>query len=1089
MVNLQQKQKSNGSKANRKKKRNRKKHMQAAHSKGSEDSDAANADEQDGDKEVNHIRLKGNDDKDSKDENSADDETENLNQEESRVGEIEDCNQQLKNPEEGKIPSSVVNCDSEEDVLKSKCIDDSEEEKIAGKVDVDKPFPLACNLNEQDQVGANLNVTPEIPQQRNGLDLPSCEELQLSANNADSLQSDNNPDQSTEKLSSAQLTDLCTDIIDSIVKNVTKNDDQSKHGTDIFSNEIEGSILSNSNESTELRQCARQAKKLFPAAANKNTASSNYEGNQKVIASNNDDVRDQVHKGISTADSQGGTSSSDIILEVDPNIDCSDERGMEDSDSNTMNVSSGALSTSTDGLINPQVGTNRKSWDKNRSRTRCKSEGSDKNAKVSLPPVVPRDTKMAEKIAVAISKEDKKFNDLMVSLSGSKSGDEGSPLVAERRDLVRGAFNTLSNSTHACISPKAELQEETGKSDAPLPEIDLSRLPRRLETELTAAVEVQLFPRLDLHIGKSPLQKSADELLKWIETEMAAGTHDYQLDGSCDSSAGRCSDSLSLLKELLNRPEIIDRICQHAVDGVIRVQAEERVNINSADDYSSASNDCDDIATDIGVSAMESAALTLLRRSDRLHAFQVSSVSASPTDQSLLPANFTAFLQKISHLTGIECPIQGSPLLDHFAALSLRMGNEKSPESSLANSLREQIFGHDDQEFLNILRFLKKSSDPNADDTSNITPTKDSDVRHEIIFEQTSSREINEGEYNSIDDEACVTPTPQVSDKKMMECLTTKRTNKTSMAPTLLESLKIPCPDFSRYSYYKVPRINPCPFETSVWNVPSIVLIVLGCLGDPVAVCRMKMVNKFCNRIVSENEYIMMKDSVRLGGMPNHVRPAFWMWITLEKCQSLQKETSAVSQTISVADPTTKSVLDDLSDFQTLEQEGRASKWHPIIERDVTRAFGNLPPHKSKGSRRNSIVRALMSWGQNHLLRRHQDGSCRVVSSSGPSGKGEPIRRITILPPVHAQRGGEAEKSNNDVDLEIAETVSDWGGISPTLSNISSAGSLARTNSIDVVLSGNELTQDMKADLQKKLETILDVIAAVHEGLGYCQGK
>lgn len=95
-----------------------------------------------------------------KNENSADDETENVDQEESRVGEIEDCNQQLKNPEEGKISSSLVNCGSEEDILKSKCIENSK--------DVDKLFSLACTLNEQDQVGANLNVTPEIPQQRNG---------------------------------------------------------------------------------------------------------------------------------------------------------------------------------------------------------------------------------------------------------------------------------------------------------------------------------------------------------------------------------------------------------------------------------------------------------------------------------------------------------------------------------------------------------------------------------------------------------------------------------------------------------------------------------------------------------------------------------------------------------------------------------------------------------------------------------------------------------------------------------------------------------------------------------------------------------
>ena len=151
------------------------------------------------------------------------------------------------------------------------------------------------------------------------------------------------------------------------------------------------------------------------------------------------------------------------------------------------------------------------------------------------------------------------------------------------------------------------------------------------------------------------------------------------------------------------------------------------------------------------------------------------------------------------------------------------------------------------------------------------------------------------------------------------------------------------------------------------------------------------------------------------------------------------------------------------------------------------RAFGNLPPHKAKSTETNSIVRALMSWGQNHFLRRDVDGSCRIVPSSSPSGCGEAIRRLTMSPP-NKSRMGALKECGDDRNFQSSDTVSDWGGISPVGSNISSVGSLARTNSLDAVLGGNELTQDMKIELQKKLETILNVIAAVHEGLGYCQG-
>eukprot|EP00557_Chaetoceros_sp_GSL56_P002109 CAMPEP_0176497732 /NCGR_PEP_ID=MMETSP0200_2-20121128/11892_1 /TAXON_ID=947934 /ORGANISM="Chaetoceros sp., Strain GSL56" /LENGTH=540 /DNA_ID=CAMNT_0017895787 /DNA_START=354 /DNA_END=1977 /DNA_ORIENTATION=- len=284
--------------------------------------------------------------------------------------------------------------------------------------------------------------------------------------------------------------------------------------------------------------------------------------------------------------------------------------------------------------------------------------------------------------------------------------------------------------------------------------------------------------------------------------------------------------------------------------------------------------------------------------------------------------------------------------------------------------------------------------------------------------------------------------------------------------------------------YYKIPTTSPSPFEVAMWNAPSIVLIILGCLGDPSAVCRMKAVNRFCKRIVVENEYFAMKDAVRLGGIPDHIRPAFWLWITLEKCQALEDVNASRYKEIDVLnDSNTR----QLSYFNYLEQKGRASKWHHVIERDVMRAFGNLPPHKAKSTERNSIVRALMSWGQNHFLRRDVDGSCRIVPSSNPSGCGEAIRRLTMSPP-NKSRGVASKDSEDEGNFQSSDTVSDWGGISPVGSNISSVGSLARTNSLDAVLGGNELTQDVKIELQKKLETILNVIAAVHEGLGYCQG-
>eukprot|EP00558_Chaetoceros_sp_UNC1202_P014181 CAMPEP_0197257018 /NCGR_PEP_ID=MMETSP1429-20130617/77407_1 /TAXON_ID=49237 /ORGANISM="Chaetoceros sp., Strain UNC1202" /LENGTH=56 /DNA_ID=CAMNT_0042720765 /DNA_START=79 /DNA_END=246 /DNA_ORIENTATION=- len=51
-----------------------------------------------------------------------------------------------------------------------------------------------------------------------------------------------------------------------------------------------------------------------------------------------------------------------------------------------------------------------------------------------------------------------------------------------------------------------------------------------------------------------------------------------------------------------------------------------------------------------------------------------------------------------------------------------------------------------------------------------------------------------------------------------------------------------------------------------------------------------------------------------------------------------------------------------------------------------------------------------------------------------------------------------AKMELDDQSSMRSETVSDWGGISPVGSNISSVGSLMRNDSIDVALCGNGLT-------------------------------
>ena len=306
------------------------------------------------------------------------------------------------------------------------------------------------------------------------------------------------------------------------------------------------------------------------------------------------------------------------------------------------------------------------------------------------------------------------------------------------------------------------------------------------------------------------------------------------------------------------------------------------------------------------------------------------------------------------------------------------------------------------------------------------------------------------------------------------------------------------------------PDTSPSPFETAVWNAPSIISSILSFIGNPVTVCVVKRLNVFCNRVVNENQHVLMRDAVRLGGMGKYVRPSFWLWVT-ERCRPedpvplIPSRRGFESTSSSTPEHTYKG-----RDFHKLKESGANGKWQHIIERDVTRSFGNMPPHKTGARyRQDSIIRALVSFGKEELMRNSRSHhfldklpeeeetkhfklssrlDCRDDSSVGSGGSlvsdwggVSPVNSfVSEDPSVNT----EADKSMRIVSYENSELLdSDAKAL-----KLNSSHHTSRSDVSDPVLSGNALTTEMKVDLQDKLRSILHALAAKHEGVGYCQG-
>lgn len=124
----------------------------------------------------------------------------------------------------------------------------------------------------------------------------------------------------------------------------------------------------------------------------------------------------------------------------------------------------------------------------------------------------------------------------------------------------------------------------------------------------------------------------------------------------------------------------------------------------------------------------------------------------------------------------------------------------------------------------------------------------------------------------------------------------------------------------------------------------------------------------------------------------------------------------------------------------------------------------------------------------------HESATYRFTNppSQNQSGKEKAIRRLSIPSPSPKFS---FDSSVSDVNLDRVDTVSDWSGVSPVSSTVSSSAqngqkseSIYGSFSKDFVLSSKGMTSEAKVDLQRKLEAVLDAIAGAHECVGYCQG-
>ena len=716
---------------------------------------------------------------------------------------------------------------------------------------------------------------------------------------------------------------------------------------------------------------------------------------------------------------------------------------------------------------------------------------------------------------------------------GSSESDLQMPTVGE---LVRGAFSPWKipdrgdDNESSIASSSRMLHENEMYSKAAVAATTAIRSQNHGLSDGNKEDNNNLNESFEVSIEEESGEGSLTSVLRWLfkevlpsKSSIVAAFSAFDINTATTVQCGR-------ILAIVNDDESFNIICRHVATSVMKqygnakvdpVHAMSDVPRQIGDEDESVSTYESSIITTSSVSEnkqpafSERAAARILKQI--VDPFQippsVDDVSVRGPSPDVLAANFVGFLQQISNLTGIQSPFDGNPFLNSVVDASKNLDLSSSSRRE-RKTLQDLVFPNEDR-LISIFQFLhsscKKSGVEEVKHVLSVIEEQDTiDGNKNIVY--TTLTPVSKETTASL---SCIPSDHQAKTKSTVR--KSNKSNRPRKGPSPHKQAKAKGHHRTVNPNYIVPDESPSPFETAVWNQPNIVPVILSFLGNPVAVCAMKRLNVFCNRIVCENQHVLMRDAVRLGGMSKYVRPSFWLWVTemnktadpipiIQSRQGFEPRGNAPTST-----PSYKG-----NDFLKLKESGANGKWQHIIERDVTRAFGNMPPHKTGARyRQDSIVTALVSFGREEIMRNSR--SYQAMDKLPEETEAKHFKLSSRL---------DRDRRDDSSSVTPTDTVSDWGGISPVGSLISEDPSKSfekveiaeesmrvvsyenseileastqplklnlsqRTSKSDVsdpVLSGNALTSEMKVDLQDKLRSILHALAARHEGVGYCQG-
>ena len=481
---------------------------------------------------------------------------------------------------------------------------------------------------------------------------------------------------------------------------------------------------------------------------------------------------------------------------------------------------------------------------------------------------LPSHKRMADKIVLASSKAAKKFeekyqekpqNEKVLSsdrffcagdevlstpstTNMSPRSNEVSPVQAVG-ELVGGAF-----------SPWKIPEEESSltSSSHPLSYNDVyvsaaAKAVQAIRVDQTAKKEDTLNESFEVSIeddsgGEGRLTGVLTGVLRWLFDEVLPGSAIATAFSAFDIRTSTTVQA-DRLRAIANDDESFNVICSYVAEKVNtaqdrkeRVEAQdwkeriERVkrkespqdeitNNRSLEDSSLSSWESSTISDTLDASFSEKAACRIIKgKKRRVETFQIPSRDTG-TNEDVSAANFVGFLQQISKLIDIPSPFGGSN-----AFVDSLVNNITSKKPTRERKTVQEIVFPSERAIVTTFLFLKKVCRHDEDESRLLLTSIDEDGRDTLQNpERHCSPEvvgISEPHHSDQKDKS----TERRSNRHKSSHSTKKKVSKRgSINHTLI-----------------VPKQSPSPFETAVWNEPSIIQSILSFLGNPVAVCIMK---------------------------------------------------------------------------------------------------------------------------------------------------------------------------------------------------------------------------------------------------------